>query len=198
LRSVFQWNGTWELPFGKGKKYGSSANSVLSRVIGGWEVAGFGRWQSGRPFTVYSGSNSFSSVVQSTANCMQCTHGTGQAYDDIATGFKWFFDAGTRSMFPGAPGQPSNIANVGPGDLGNTGRNFFRTPRYFDIDAALIKRTKITERVSWELRADATNITNTPSFDNPTAVVTSSLFGRIRNSVTTASRKFQVGTKINF
>jgi hypothetical protein len=198
LRSVFQWNGTYEMPFGKGKRFGNTSSSILNRVIGGWELAGFGRWSSGRPFTVYSGSNSFSSVVQSPANCMQCTHGTGQAFDDPVTGLKWFFDGGIRSMFPGAPGQPSNVPNVAPGQLGNTGRNFFRTPQYFDLDAAFIKRTKITERFNLELRADATNITNTPSFDNPTATVTSSTFGRIRNSLTSASRKFQIGTKLNF
>ena len=66
------------------------------------------------------------------------------------------------------------------------------------IDLAFLKRIRFTEAKNLELRADATNITNTPSFGLPTATYTSSLFGRIGSSVESASRKFQLGAKFNF
>ena len=49
-----------------------------------------------------------------------------------------------------------------------------------------------------ELRADATDVTHTPSFGLPTATITSNIFGRIRDSVESGSRKIQLGAKFNF
>jgi hypothetical protein len=45
---------------------------------------------------------------------------------------------------------------------------------------------------------DARNLTNTPSFAAPTAVLTSTIFGRINDSVTNAARRVQFSGKINF
>jgi len=84
------------------------------------------------------------------------------------------------------------------GTFGNTGRNFFIGPHYFELDASLLKRIPINERMKLEVRADATNLTNSPSFNAPTTDITSSLFGRIRNSLTSSSRKIQIGAKIHF
>jgi len=82
--------------------------------------------------------------------------------------------------------------------MGNTGKGYFFGPRLFDIDMALIKRIRIRESMNLELRADANNITNTPSFGLPTATYTSSLFGRIGGGIESSSRKFQLGAKFNF
>ena len=182
--------GSWviEMPFGKGKRFGSSAPGIVNRIIGGWEWAGAMQLYSGRPFTVYAGANTFSSVVQSRANCNGCGRDMGTVFDDPASGFKWYFSDGDRAKFS-APG---------PGELGNTGRNMFRGPRLFNIDSAFLKRIPITERVKMELRADMTNLTNTPSFGFPTLTMTSTIFGRIRNGVVSGSRKIQLGTKIFF
>ena len=84
------------------------------------------------------------------------------------------------------------------GELGNTGRNGFRSPGGYQIDASILKRTAITERVNFELRADMLNLTNTPFFGAPTATLTSTTFGRIRDTVLSFSRKIQIGAKINF
>jgi hypothetical protein len=42
-----RWNGIYELPFGRGKKFGSGAGGVLNQLIGGWQVAFIGEWRSG-------------------------------------------------------------------------------------------------------------------------------------------------------
>ena len=70
---LLQWNFVDELPLGKGKHFLSGASGLANRIVGGWEVSGYGRVTSGRPFTVYSGSNTFSSVVQTPANCTGCS-----------------------------------------------------------------------------------------------------------------------------
>ena len=66
------------------------------------------------------------------------------------------------------------------------------------MDASLLKRVPVTERVRLEFRADATNLTNSVSFGAPTTDISSSIFGRIRNTTTSSSRKFQLAAKIHF
>ncbi len=185
--NAFQGNWTYELPFGKGKRFAGN-NALLDRALGGWSVNGIFSWFTGRPFTVYSGSNTFSSVVQTPANCSGCPRNMGDAWDDPKNGLKWYFHDQDRANF--------SIPEAG--DLGNTGRNYFRRDRTFAIDTAFLKRTKISERFNMELRADITNLTNTPTFGFPTATFTSGTFGRIRDTVASTSRKIQLGMKLNF
>jgi hypothetical protein len=177
----------YELPFGKNKRWGSGASGLADRLIGGWQVSGFTTIQGGRPFTVYSGFNTVSNVVQSPANCNGCSRSDGQVFDGPG-GVIWYMNQQEISRF----------STPGPGELGNTGRNFFRGPGAFNFDASFLKRTAITERVNLELRGDMTNLTNTPTFGFPTATVSSTLFGRIRDGVISGSRKIQLGAKINF
>ncbi|HEU4837066.1 MAG TPA: carboxypeptidase regulatory-like domain-containing protein [Pyrinomonadaceae bacterium] len=185
-RHVFQGTYTYDLPFGKGRTFLSNMPKALNYVIGGWETAGTVLWMSGRPFTVYSGINTVSNVVQSTADCNGCSRNSGTLV--LETGRNFWFDQATRSQFS-APA---------PGSIGNTGRNFFLAPNYFQWDASLAKKFRITERVSFDLRFDARNVLNNPSFDNPTAVITSNIFGRINDSVTNNARRIQVSGKLSF
>jgi hypothetical protein len=185
---VLQSYWTWELPFGNGRRWAGSAGPWLQRAVGGWTVAGFLTAQTGRPFTVYSGFHTFSSVVQSTGQCSGCTRADGRVFDDPQQGLKFYLDAAERARFAGP----------GAGELGNTGRNFFRGPGSFFINASFQKRIYISERWGAELRADMSNLTNTPAFDFPTATVSAATFGRIRDAVISVSRKIQLGAKISF
>jgi len=185
-RHVFQGTYTYELPFGKGKEFGSGASKIVDQVIGGWQFSGTVIWMSGRPFTVYSGLNTVSNVVQSTADCTGCTRDIGQLV--LESGRNFWFDAATRALF----------APPAPGSIGNTGRNFFIAPIYFQWDTSLSKNFKISERFNFDLRVDARNILNNPAFDNPTALITSSIFGRINDSVTNNARRIQLSGKLSF
>ncbi|HSD45563.1 MAG TPA: hypothetical protein VLB87_03040, partial [Pyrinomonadaceae bacterium] len=185
-RHVFQGTYTYELPFGKGRKFFRDAPAIVDHVFGGWQMAGTVIWMSGRPFTVYSGVNTMSNVVQSTANCAGCTRNSGSLV--LESGRNFWFDAATRSQFSAPP----------PGSIGNTGRNFFLAPNYFQWDSSLSKKFKLTERWSFDLRVDARNVLNNPSFDNPTAVITSTIFGRINDSVTNNARRIQLSGKLIF
>ena len=179
-------NFVYELPFGRRHRFGGSAGPWTNRFIGGWQVSGLFRWTSGRPFSVYSGSNTFNSVVQSFANCNGCSRTMGDVRDE--NGFNWFFDPTERAKYS-APAA---------GEFGNTGRNSVRGPMFINLDASFAKKVSITERINLEIRADVSNLTNTPSFNGPTAVITNSLFGRIGSDVASSARQIMLGTKINF
>lgn len=185
-RHVFQATYTYELPFGKGKSFLSDAPRIVDYLVGGWQFSGTFIAMSGRPFTVYSGINTVSNVVQSTADCNGCSRYQGSLV--LESGRNFWFDAADRTLFS-APA---------PGSIGNTGRNFFIAPVYVQWDSSLSKKFKISERVNFDLRFDARNVLNHPSFDNPTAVITSSIFGRINDSVTNNARRIQVSGKLSF
>jgi len=172
----------WELPFGRGR------SRWHDRVTGGWQATALVRIATGRPFTVYSGANTVSNVVQTPSNCAGCTKQDGRVFDDAGSGFKFYFNDAERGRF----------TLPGPGEFGSTGRNFFTGPGSFNMDLGVIKRTPIRENWNLELRADMVNLTNTPTFGFPTATANSTLFGRIRGNVISGSRKIQLGAKVNW
>ncbi len=181
-RHVVQGRWTYELPFARNSK------GILHHAIGGWEVAGFLTVFSPRPFTIWSGQYTMSSVVTSTADCKGCTSGMGTVFDDSASGYKWFFNQSQIAMF----------SSPAAGSMGNTGRNAFNQPWRWDMDMSLIKRIQITERHKLEYRLESTNFTNSVSFGYPTTSLASSTFGRIKDNVITGSRKIQMALKYHF
>lgn len=185
-RHVVQGTSVLALPFGNGRKFFSGAPRAADAVIGGWQLSNTLQIQSGRPFTVYSGLNTFSNVVGSLADCNGCSREEGKLI--LESGRNFWFDSTSRVKFT-APA---------PGSIGNTKRNFFIGPRSFVMGASLSKNFRFTERFNFDLRVDATNLTNTPSFAAPTAVLTSTIFGRINDSVTSAERRIQISGKLNF
>jgi len=187
-RHAIQGQYTYELPFGTNKKLLAHIPGFLNEVVGGWEIAGFLTIFSPRPFTVWSGQYTFSSVVTSPANCNGCNPNMGKVFEDPSSGYVWFFNSSQIGQF----------SNPAAGTLGNTGRNAFEQPWLWDTDMALLKRFKITERHRLEVRADAYNLTNSVSFGYPTTSVASSTFGRIKDDVVSGSRKIQMGLKYYF
>lgn len=196
-RHAFRALYTYELPFGKGARFASSIPGFVDKIIGGWQLAGLLNMTSGRPFTVYAASlsgttvvpvNTVSNVVAATANCNGCTRNMGNLVLDSGT-YYWF-DAAQRALF----------STPNPGELGNTGRNFFIGPRFFQTDLSLLKKVRVSERVNFDLRIDAKNLTNSISFTAPDNRSASGSFGQIRDRVFsgTFARKLQVGFKLNF
>ncbi len=183
---VLQATWAYELPFGRGKRWLNSANGFVDRVFGGWEVSGFMTIQTGRPWTVDSGANTFSNTVQTPANCNGCRASDGEVFEE--TGLKFYLDAATRGKF----------STPAPGEFGNTGRNFLTGPGSFSMAGGVLKRVRIWEQHELQYRAEFTNITNTPTFGFPTATITSTVFGRIRDGVISGSRKIQMALKYSF
>lgn len=186
---LFQTTGIYELPFGPGKRFGRGANGFISRLIGGWTATTAVVWQSGVPFTVVSGTNTFSNRNSSRANYSGANFRPSYA-NDPATGVPFLFTAAERAQFS----QP------GPGELGNTSRNQFRLPAQFTMDASVIKRIAITETKNIEFRAQMFNLTNTTYLGFPSSglsVLSGSTFSRDLTSDSFA-RVVEFAFKFNF
>ena len=188
---VFQAQAVYELPFGQGKPFVGGANRLTDVLIGGWTLAGQFVAQSGRPMTVYAGSNTFSNIVQTPANCDGCSSDFGSIHEEVtSTGqaLVWYFTPEERAKF----------SIPAPGEYSNVGRNFFRGPGGYNLNLSLGKRTRTVGAHILEFRADATNVLNNPTFGFPTATQNSTTFGRIRNTVISGSRKIMLGVKYYF
>jgi hypothetical protein len=185
-RHVFNLTFVYELPFGKGKMLASDIPAALDWLIGGWQLSGLGNYSTGRPFTVYSGLNTFTNNVSTPANCNGCPRDLGEVV--IENGTTFYFDAAKRAMFS----QPA------PGEFSNTGRNYFIAPPEFRFDTSLSKKFRITEKMNFELRVDARNVLNSVVYGFGTAVANSSTFGRIRTDILSAARRIQFSGKLNF
>ena len=95
-----------------------------------------------------------------------------------------------------------SFQNVTAG-LGNIARNSVTGPGFADIDLSGEKSTKITERLTFNLRADAFDILNHPNFGQPTGNTASSTFGQIlatrfATSDGGSSRQLQISGKFIF
>lgn len=187
-RHALQGYVLYELPVGKGRRWGAGWNRATDFFLGGFNAAGVLRWYSGRPFTVFSGSNTLSQVVFTPASCNGCSPDLGSVI--LENGQNVFFNSDQRSkFFVPAAGEASNV-----------GRNFFTGPTFFNLDLTLGKKFALSETKNLEVRVEAQNATNTPSFAVPDAnlILTSGSFGQILGSTSSTSRKVQFVAKFNF
>ncbi len=180
---VFNMSASYTLPIGKGKKFGSSMSRWADSLIGGWDIGILSSWQSGAPFTV-------SSQRATTAGQTTWANYTGDrtigSISRRGDGV-YFYTADElgRFSYPAA------------GEIGNSGRNSFRNPRYFNADASLIKRFKLFETHSVTFRAEAYNVFNNVNFTGlSTNLDTPVSFGRF--SSTTAARIMQLALRYDF
>lgn len=187
---VFTGYAIWDLPFGKAGWIGKDAPGFVQRVIEGWNVNGVVTLQTGRPFTIYTGASQVGNIVNATVNCNNCSRKMGEV-NKSASNF-----GNTVGYFTAE--ELAKFSQGAAGEFGNTGRNYFTGPGGWNVDMALLKRTKFTETANFELRFEFFNILNHANFGFPTAVLTSTTFGRIRDSVVNESRKIRIGAKINF
>jgi hypothetical protein len=161
LSKVFKINGNYETPRVHVQK-------VADTLLNGWELTGIADWQSGNPFTIFSGvDNSFSAT------------GSDRADLTVANMHQAFLG---HTPHPGVIGQwfkPTAFTANAIGTFGDTGKNAMFGPGYFDADFAAIKNTKIGERVSIQLRAEFFNALNHVNFGMPGNVQNSIGFGQI-------------------
>ncbi|PYY13169.1 MAG: hypothetical protein DMG60_22490 [Acidobacteria bacterium] len=187
------------LPFGRGQRFGSNMPKWLDTIAGGWEVGTLFVLQDGSPFTVYSNRTTGGLTAAST------TSGTWANFagTDKNIGSPHYNPDGSITFF--TPDQVALFSFPTAGSVGNSGRNAFRGPRFFNVDSSLVKRFKITESQAVTFRAEAYNMLNNPNFpitttnlnlNNPTTLgkIQSTLGG----SQGTSSRVMQLALRYDF
>jgi hypothetical protein len=192
----------YDIPFGRGRKYGSNMNRAVDFALGGWNLSGITTYYSGIPFTPSIGS------FPSTLN--------GSAYSTPNTGPNNRPDVGSGSPYAGAQGNrnqwfvgcPVGSCTSGPflypasNTFGNYPVNTLYGPHFINQDVSLAKTFRMTERFGFTLRTDATNVFNHANLGNPNNNVTDPHAGQITSLAFVSNgggmRKLQFSGTINF
>ena len=173
-------SGLYEVPYGRGRRFGASAPAVVDAVIGGWQVNGIVTVQSGTPLTI-SASNTaglFNPVTRANWN------GQDPALDgDREERLQRWFDTSAFS-------QPAAFT------FGNAGATFpgLRTDSVRNVDLSLFKHFALPGRLRLQARLEIFNALNRVQFGSPNTSVTSTSFGVVTSQANTP-RQLQFGVK---
>jgi hypothetical protein len=181
----------YDVPFGKGRQFGSNLNPVVDAVLGGWELTGINTANTGLPVNVNyspSGFNDVTGISQSAdyrgvallrpnVSCSPASQSTAQSL---------------VTYFAGCTFTPPSVN----APFGNLGRNAFRAPGLEQWDLGVDKNFFIREGIKLQFRSEFFNILNHTNFGVPNNVSTSSSFGTI--TTTYPPRQIQFALKLLF
>jgi len=164
LTNQFTASILYDLPFGKGKRYGGSWSAPVNAVLGNWEVDLIQRATSGFPLFVVDNNNSGSGFLFNGAFSLNRPVQVGdpnkagpvtanpscQAPSQVHTVSAWF--------------NPCAFVSAPAGELGTANRTPVYGPRFVNTDFSAIKHFPIRERMQLDFRAEFFNLFNHPQF----------------------------------
>lgn len=177
----------WELPFGHGRAVGSGWPTVVQQLLGGWQVTGVFRKQSGFPINI--GNNYFNGNLRALTTSYSSAKVTaGTPVFDI------------RPFYIGGVVNPSDNNHISLSDNIRTLPSqvtWFRAQGLNNWDVSLIKTISFKERASMQLRCEAFNAMNHVLFSAPNLTPTSTSFGKVTGA-SNAPRYLSLGAKLIF
>jgi hypothetical protein len=187
----FRSNGTYELPFGPGRKFLTSGQGFISRIVERWQLGGIFSWSTGAPINITGSSaettwtpipgtinltrtpntpNLLGNFPKSSGKLTYTTSGA-----NYFAGLKQVTDPSVstitqlqtlQSSFSNKALVDANgnivLANAAPGTVGTLGQQWVEGPTHAGFDVDLVKRIRIDERKEFELRVDVVNVMNNP------------------------------------
>ena len=175
---------------------GVLGHSAFKRVFGGFTVTGFSEAQSGQPFTMLTGVDTYGNGGGGSARPFY-NPGGSITLDPVSNDLRTFVTPlnGTGIVVTnlGSSGLPlANSSSV----FGNLGKNTFRGPGFDNQNISFMKKVPITERIAVELRADFIDLFNHRNFGNPTSSLSSLNFGK--NTSDPGGRSVLLSGRIRF
>jgi hypothetical protein len=173
----------YELPFGRGRRFGADWAGATNFVLGGWQVNGFTTFQSGTPLQITANNVAglFNPIGLANNNGR-----SGKLTGEITDRLDRYFD-------PTVYSQPvaftfGNMSVYAP-DL--------RSPGIRNWDLSIFKEWRLMEKATVQFRTEAFNAFNTVRFGSPNTTVTSNQFGVISTQAN-SPRQVQFGLKLLF
>lgn len=179
----------YQLPFGKGKKFGANFNRTLDLIAGGWEINGVNTANSGVPLNVVYSPAAINDVTGRIADY----RGGSMMRPNLAG------DPGGSS----GPAMLDNYFNKAAfqtpsatSPFGTLGRNALRSPGLAQLDLSINKNFRFNERITAQFRSEFFNILNHTNFGLPNTTATDAAFGTIRTIY--PPRQIQFALKVLF
>ncbi len=171
----------WELPFGRGRAFGSTLPGAVNALVGGWQLSGIFTAQSGSPFSVLM---SCADINAQGNNCRPNRIAGGGLPTGGPSIAEWFATAA--------------FAIPSPQAYGNAGRNILFGPglQNFDLGVSRVFPWRHSETKRLQVRAEFFNSLNHANFSLPVNSIDSPSFG----SITSAGpgREIQIGSRLEF
>jgi hypothetical protein len=168
---TLSFSGVWDLPVGKGRKFLNTSNAVASHFVSGWQLDWIYTYNSGYP-------TGWPDLVNSCGDW----HAANQNRYAWFNNDKKCYQTRQSFTFRVVPDRFSDIRN----------------PATKQLNIALEKTTRISERFKWTLRAEAFNLTNTPGYGGPDTSFGSDRFGMLPNNQQNWPRLVQLSAKFFF
>jgi hypothetical protein len=171
----FTGNFVWELPIGRGKRFGSGLGGIGGGILGGWELSGIVSLQSGDHITpIYNAPDIHTNIAHTTSVTPPVVSRRPDRISDgnLPTGqraIEQWFDLGAFRD-PGCPAATpfcSGAARTSVGRFGNAGANVIEGPGSALTHLGLYKKFRIRERVQLRFEFAGTNVFNRKNWDNP-------------------------------
>lgn len=178
MRHRFVGSVVYELPFGRGKRFGSGWSRAVDAVIGGWSVDAISVFTTGNPATPR---------VQGRPAGIG-----GQDRPDVVSGQNTMI----ANPHPRGWWNPAAFVPNQPFTFGNAGKGILRIPGRTQWDFSAYKKFRFSEKYTAQFRLEAFNFTNTPNFFAPSTLVGNRNYGIIGGAAT--PRHLQIGIKFIF
>jgi len=177
--------------------HGVLGNGLFRRTFGGWTLNGFTEAQSGQPFTILTGVDTYG--VGSTAARPDYNPNGTVTLDPVSHDYRTFTTplngTGIVVTHLNPSGLPLADSQV---TFGNLGKNTFRGPGLDNQNLTLIKKVAITERVALEFRGEFFDIFNHRNFLNPVTNLSSPSFGQNQNLADQGGRQILLSGRVRF
>ena len=168
----FVASGTWELPIGRGRRFGTSMAKAADYAVGGWQISGNFNHTSGAPLIFSSQITAPTSVK--TVGCQ-------------GAGCNWFDTTGFAAA-------PSFTRRTNPWYYDG-----LSAPGFRNVDLSVSKKFAVTERAKVAIRLDAFNAFNGMNWATPNLTVTASDFGRTNTQLSGYyGRQLQYSARLEF
>jgi hypothetical protein len=196
LRHRLVFNGIWELPFGRNRRFGSNANPIVNAIVGNWSVSAIWNWQTGRPGPTLTMGNVYYNGDITQLKTKYTNDPTVPVFD--ISGF-YFHDAAVQTNGVDDPAKQRADTRIRlANNLRTTPSRWdgLRGPRYTNWDMSFVKAFEMG-RVRAQFHIELYNAFNDVFYNSPNIDPTSANFGLV-TSQNNLPRNVQIGTKIVF
>jgi hypothetical protein len=173
----------YDIPVGKGRKYGAGMNKIANAIAGGWQVSSIVRFSSGLPLGF-------------TAPNTLTNYGFQVQRPNVAN----LEEAAVQNPIPDRWFNTGAFARPGTYEIGNMTRwaPNIRFGRTAHADVAILKNFRFSERFRLQFRGEMFNMTNTPQFGRANTDLASGAFGTVTGTTNVGPRNVQLGLRLNF
>jgi hypothetical protein len=207
VRNNVAVNAVYELPFGQGKTFLNSSG-VVNKIVGGWQLSSIGLWHTGHPLTVQMDLGGSINNPSSPFNGFPYTYllpdGNDQTSQrpDVIPGIPLTVPGGGHNGLPlinaAAFQAPPVDANGNFLRFGDETNGMIRALDSWQVDLALTKETRLTERLSMEFAAQAFNIFNHIQLGDPGQLQLAYAPGSTATNLTPDANFGLISTTVNF